>query len=165
MVAVEARGVPPSRDQKVFTMPSLKETLGSGANRKSLLAAAETVLDEEVTDKSGLSGIAIKGAFKLIKGIKPGFIREVIDHLMDDFLDGVDPIYQDAADKDERLEQYLPASSARMADALLSITDARAERAARAVIKKTYKKLRPTAKKHVEASAPRLGKMLDTLLA
>jgi hypothetical protein len=29
------------------------------------------------------------------------------------------------------------------------------------MIRKTYDKLRPTAKKHVSASAPRLGQMLD----
>jgi hypothetical protein len=48
-----------------------------------------------------------------------------------------------------------------VADALLAITDRRAENAQRQVIKSMYEKLRPTAKKHVEAAAPRLGDLVD----
>jgi hypothetical protein len=128
-------------------MASLKELLGSGEKRTAVIDDACKVLDLEVADKSGVSGLAIKGGYKLVRGIKPGFVREVVDHLLDDFLDALDPIYQEAP--------------ARVADALLGITDARAEHAKSGAIKKTYRKLRPMAHKHVEAAAPRLAEMLD----
>ena len=44
---------------------------------------------------------------------------------------------------------------------MLAVTDAQAGRAQRAVIKSTYEKLRPSAKKQVEAAVPRLGALLD----
>jgi hypothetical protein len=48
-----------------------------------------------------------------------------------------------------------------VAEKLLGITDARAQNVQRPVIKKTYEKLRPTAKKHVASSVPRLAQLLD----
>ncbi len=142
-------------------MPTLKELAAQGDKRGEVVEDACRVLDLEVGDKSGVSGIAIKGAYKLVKGVKPGFIPEVVDHLLDDFLDALDPLYQEAKNEDVKPGAHLRANGSRVADALLAITDKRAETAQRAMIKKTYLKLRPTAKKHVEAAAPRLGEMLD----
>ena len=142
-------------------MGKLKEMLGSGDKRREVVDDACVVLDEEVADKSGLSGVAIKSAYKLVKSVKPGFIREVIEHLYDDFLDALEPVYQEALSKNEPPGAYLKANSGRVADALLAVTDARAQNAKRGGIKKTYEKLRPTAKKHVEAAAPRLAAMFD----
>ncbi len=142
-------------------MASLKELLGSGDKRSAVIDDACKVLDLEVADKGGLGGVAIKGAYKLVRGIKPGFIREVVDHLLDDFLDALDPIYQEALEKKEAPGTHMKKDPGRVADALLAITDERAEQAKRGAIKKTYDKLRPTARKHVEAAAPRLSEMLD----
>jgi hypothetical protein len=142
-------------------MSALRDALGSGDNRRKVIDDACRVLDLEVSDKGGLTGLAIKGAYKLVQGVKPGFIREAVDHLLDDFLDALDPVYQEARQKGEPPGPYLRRSSSRVADALLSVTDRKAEKAQRPVIKKTYDKLRPTAKKHVEDAAPRLSEMLE----
>jgi hypothetical protein len=142
-------------------MPSLGELLGTGDKRTQVIEDCVRVLDDEVADKSGLSGVAIKAAFKMLKGIKPGFVREVVDTLLDDFLGALDPLYQEAVTQGVKPGAHLRSKSGEAAEALLAITDARAQRAERAVIKKTYEKLRPTAKKHVEAAAPRLATLLD----
>jgi hypothetical protein len=141
-------------------MASLKERLGQPPRRNAVVGDAVGVLDQEVADKSGLSGIAIKGAYGIVKGIKPGFVPEVVDGLLDDFLDALDPIVQEAEQRNVPPGKHLAANGDRAADALLAITDARAARSSRAVIQKTYEKLRPTAKKHVSAAAPRLGDLL-----
>lgn len=142
-------------------MASLKERLGQDPQRKAIVSDAIQVLDQEVADKSGLGGIAIKGAYSIVKGIKPGFVEEVVDGLLDDFLEALDPLYQEAVARNEPPGRHLSANGDRVADALLAITDARAARSSRAVIQKTYDKLRPTAKKHVSSAAPRLGQLLD----
>lgn len=142
-------------------MASLKELLGAGDKRKRVIDDARGVLDAEVADKGGVSGFAIRAAYKLVQGVRPGFVRDVIDYLLDEFLDALDPIYQEAGAKGEAPGVYLRKNSARVADALLTVTDKRAEKAESGVLKKTYEKLRPTAKKHVEAAAPRLAEMLD----
>jgi hypothetical protein len=140
---------------------SLKERLGQDPQRKAVVADACEVLDQEVADKSGLGGIAIKGAYSVVKGIKPGFVPEVVNGLLDDFLAALDPIYQEALARNETPGRHLAANGDRVADALLAITDARAARSNHAMLRKTYEKLRPTAKKHVSSAAPRLGQMLD----
>lgn len=142
-------------------MTTLKERLGQPPQRKAVVADACEVLDQEVADKSGLSGIAIKGAYGIVKGIKPGFVPEVVDGLLDEFLDALEPIYQEAVQRNVPPGKHLASNGERAADALLAITDAKAARSSRAVIQKTYERLRPTAKKHVSAAAPRLGDMLN----
>lgn len=141
-------------------MTSLKERLGQPPQRKAVVGDACEVLDQEVADKSGISGIAIKGAYGIVKNIKPGFVPEVVDGLLDDFLDALDPLVQEALQRNVPPGKHLASNGDRAADALLAITDARAARSSRAVIQKTYEKLRPTAKKHVSAAAPRLGDLL-----
>jgi hypothetical protein len=119
------------------------------------------VLDAEVDDKSGLSGIAVKTAYKVVKGVSPNFIREVVDALLNDFLDGLDPLYQEAVQKGIKPRQHLQANPGRVADALLGITDRRAQRSKNQLVKATYEKLRGSAKKHVEAAVPRLGELFE----
>jgi hypothetical protein len=142
-------------------MASLSEQLGQGEKRKAVIDDAVKVLDDEVSDKSGLTGLAIKGAYKLVQGVRPGFIPHVVDALLDEFLSALDPIYQEAAAKKRPAGAYLLENQSRVADALLRVTDQKAERAESAAIKAAYSKLRPLAKKQVEAAAPRLSKLLD----
>lgn len=141
-------------------MTSLSEQLGSGAKREAVVTDALKVLDEEVADKSGLTGLAIKGGYKVVQGIKPGFVRQVVEALLDDFLKALDPVYAEAVEKKRPAGAYLLEQKSRVADALLAVTDRKAERASGA-IKGAYDKLRPLAKKQVEAAAPRLAAMLE----
>lgn len=142
-------------------MATLTEQLGSGDKRKAVVDDALQVLDQEVADKSGLTGIAIKGAYKLVQNVRPGFLRQVVEHLMDDFLTALDPIYQEAMTRNRPAGAYLIENQSRVADALLAVTDRRAERAESATIKGAYSKLRPIAKKQVEAATPRLANLLE----
>jgi len=142
-------------------MASLREKLEDPERRKAIIKDACEVLDQEVADKSGLAGMAVKGAYKVVKGVKPGFIPETVDYLLNDFVGALEPIYEESVQKGEAPGRYLESNRSRMADALLAITDRRAERAKNLSIKKLYGKLRPAAKKHVEAAAPRLGRLLE----
>lgn len=142
-------------------MATLVELLGSGDKRARVIDDSLHVLDAEVDDKSGLSGIAIKTAYKIVKGISPGFLRQVVDHLLDDFLKALDPLYQEAVAKNVAPRAHLQSNPGRVADALLAITDGRARGAKNQLVKGTYEKLRGQAKKHVEAAVPRLGELFD----
>lgn len=142
-------------------MATLMELLGSGEKRAALIADSLRVLDEEVDDKSGLGGMAVKTAYKVVKGTSPDFLHKVMNGLLDDFLVALDPMYQEAVAAGQPAGSYLAQHSSRVADTLLSITDARAERSSNPVVSKTYGKLRSSAKKHVEAAVPRLSQLVD----
>jgi hypothetical protein len=141
-------------------MSSLKEQLGSGEKRSQVVDDAVKVLDAEVADKSGLTGLAIKGGYKVVQGVRPGFVRDVVSNLLDDFLDAMNPLYQEAQQKGRPAGAYLLENKGRVAEALLGVTDRKAQRAD-GVLKKAYEKLRPLAKGQVEAAAPRLAELLE----
>jgi hypothetical protein len=123
------------------------------------------VLDEEVGDKSGLGGLAVKAAYTVVKSIKPGFIRQAVDHLLDEFLDAMDPFTQEALEKNMKPGTLILENRSRVSDALLKVTDRRAQKTDSGVVRKSYDKLRPAAQKHVEAAAPRLARLLDKYAA
>jgi hypothetical protein len=141
-------------------MASLKEQLGSGEKREQVIDDAVKVLDAEVADKGGLTGLAIKGGYKVVQGIRPGFVRDVVSRLLDEFLESMDPLYQEAKQKGRPAGAYLLENKSRVAEGLLGVTDRKAQHAD-GVLKKAYEKLRPLAKGQVEAAAPRLAQLLE----
>jgi hypothetical protein len=140
-------------------MSTLKEILSRPGARPQVIRDCEQIIDQEVSSK-GLTGIPIKAAYAVVKAIKPGFIPEVIDGLLDDFADRLDPLFQAAVAKNESVESYFNARTGEAAEALLGITDQRAQRAKNQMVKTAYEKLRPTGKKHTEAAIPRVAKMI-----
>lgn len=137
------------------------------AKRPQVLSDCERIIDEEVKDKGGISGLAIKGAYKIVCAIKPGVIREVMDGLLDDFVRRLEPFYEQhrAAGKDGKaFADTLLSQKGSVADALLGITDDRAKKANNATMKSAYEKLRPQAKKHVEDALPRVARTLSRYL-
>jgi hypothetical protein len=140
-------------------MSTLKDILSRPGNRPQVIRDCEQIIEEEVSSK-GLAGFPIKAAYAVVKAIKPGFIPEVIDGLLDDFADRLDPLYQAAKTKNEPISAYFNARAGEAAEALLGITDQRSQRAKNQVIKSAYDKMRPMAKKHTEAAIPRVSKMI-----
>lgn len=142
-------------------MPTLKDILLVPGQRPRVIADCVQVIDEEVKDKSGLTGLAIKGAYAVVKAIKPGFISESVDHMLDDFTTRLDPIYADGVAKGQPIAAYFESRRGDVAEALLGISDDRASKSTNGTIKKAYEKLRPTAKKHVETAVPRIGRLVE----
>lgn len=143
-------------------MGALKDKLGNASQRPHVIDEACRILDAEVADKGGLSGIAIKAAYGVVKNIKPGFIPQVVDTLLDEFLDAVEKVQATAAEG-TKASVAVRNNPGQLADNLLAVTDRRAAKAERPVVASTYEKLRPSAKKHVEASVPRLAQLLERL--
>ncbi len=140
-------------------MSTLKDILSRPGTRPQVIRDCEQIIDEEVASK-GLAGIPIKAAYAVVKAIKPGFIAEVVDGLLDDFADRLDPLYQAAKAKGEPIPAYFGARSGEAAEALLGITDQRAQRSKNQIVRTAYEKMRPAAKKHTEAAIPRVAKMI-----
>ena len=142
-------------------MPSLPEVLVTDSKKQVVVEDCLHLIDEEVKDKGGLSCFAIKAGYSAIKGVKPGFVANVVGDLLPEFANVLDPIFQESQTKGEKVSDYFTTHSGRVADALLGITDAKAARSKSGVVKGTYDKLRGTAKKNVEAAVPRLGKLIE----
>jgi len=141
-------------------MASLRELLGTEPKRAEVIDDALLVLDAEVGDKRGLGGVAVKGAYKMVKGVRPGFTRNAVNHLLDDFLDALDPFYQQALEQGVTPSAYVAQRDSEVAESLLAVTDGRARTSQNRMVKKTYEKLRGAALNHVRAATPRLAEML-----
>ena len=142
-------------------MPSLRATLNDESRRDSVVSDCCTLIDQEVADRGGLSGAAIKAGYRAVQGVKPGFVKRVVGDLLPEFSDALDPIYQEALAAGKSVSAYFDSNAARAADSLLGITDDKAARSTNKVVKGAYGKLRKMAKKNVEGAVPRLGRMIE----
>ncbi len=138
---------------------SLGESLKDDAKKDEIVADAVKLVDEEVASKSGLSGFAVKKGYDAVKSIKPGFIREVVRKLLPEFVGKVEPIWEEGK-KSGPPTAHFEKNKARVADALLSVTDAKIDSAKSSIVRSTYGMLRGSAKKNVEEAVPRLGRLL-----
>ena len=139
---------------------SLHDAIQDPTKKTTIIADCVKLVDEEVSAKSGLSGFAVKAGYGAVKGIKPGFITEVVEKLLPEFADKLDPIWEESK-KSANATGHFSSNKSRVADALLSVTDAKAKNAKSSVVRGTYEKLRGSAKKNVEEAVPRLGKLLE----
>ncbi len=144
-------------------MADLNERLAE-ANRDVIIRDSVRLIDQEVSSKGGITGLALKGGYKVVKKLRGGrMIEDAVDHLLDDFTAALDPIYQEYVVDEEvgSFAGFLQPRTSEAADALLGVTDTKIKRAENRVIIKTYEKLRPQAKKHVEDALPGVGRLID----
>jgi uncharacterized protein (DUF2267 family) len=147
-------------------MATLAEKLLTPEMRPRVVADSARCIDEEVASKGGLTGIAIKGAYAVVKALKANIIPETVDSLIDDFVARIEPFYA-AWLKTPGISfaAHLEQRASEVADALLAITDERARRSQNATLRKAYEKLRPLGKKQVEAALPRVARMVNRHVA
>jgi hypothetical protein len=148
-------------------VPSLEQILTAPDVRPKVVSRCARLIDEEVGRKSGISGMAIKAAYKLVQKIKPSMVSDVTDRLLPDFARSLDPIFQESVEEAEGSDAsladvfrtHVDRDADRAADALLGVTDAKID-VARPAIKKAYSKLRGSAKGHVEQAVPGLARAI-----
>jgi hypothetical protein len=129
---------------------------------KALLKDSAKLLENQVANKKGLAGMAIKTSFGVVKQMKPGFIEEVLTHLLPKFLEKLEPFYAHFQKEEwENFATFLRSKTEEVANALLSVTDQRAAQTELTSLKKTYEKLRPAAQRHVQDAIPALAELLD----
>ena len=143
-------------------MSSLVEVLGQPPKRQPVIADCIALIDAQVKEK----GFVIKGAYATIKAIKKSFVPEVVDSLLDDWLGKLQPHYEKwSATKAQSLTDFLTSRSDDVAEDLLSVTDARAEKSTHGTAKKMYGKMRDGAKRNVVEAIPDLAKLVEKHIA
>lgn len=142
-------------------MGALSEAIKEPARRRAIIDDGIRVVDQEVGRKSGMSGLAVKAGFKVVKGVKPGIIGEALNMFLDDFSAKVDPYYDRCVESGGNLRAYFVANADAIADDLLGIVDSRAERAKHRTLRKAYFKLRPQGKKHTIEAMPAVAGLVE----
>lgn len=141
---------------------TLKAALLDSDKRGYVVDDLAQLVDDEVKDKSGLSGGVIKTGYAAVKKIKPGIIWGAINTLLDEFVEALEPhwtAYNASPTGD--FGAYLAAHPQPVSEALLGVTDRRAEKSDRQAVTSVYSKLRPKAQENVIEALPRLGAVVE----
>jgi hypothetical protein len=145
---------------------SLGQILLTPENQPHVVADCLTLIDQEVSAKSGISGAAVKLAYKTAKTFAKGYLQATVENLLPDFVAALEPYWADfAASGSSGFGDYLVKRGDEVSEALLAITDARAKMSDRPVIIRAYGTVRGGAGKHITAALPAVGAMVEKYAA
>lgn len=106
---------------------TLEETLLAPDTQPQVIADCFALIEQEVAELSGISGAAVKLAYKTINTFKPGHIRFMIQSLLPDLVSKLEPYWADFRTSGSgEFGDYLAKRGDDVSQALLSVTDARA---------------------------------------
>lgn len=145
---------------------TLQEILLTPDTQPKVLEDCYQLVQQEISDLSGVSGTAVKLGYKTVAAFMPGHIRYLIEQLVPGLVDQLQPYWADFhAAGGSDFGDYLAKRGGEVAQSLLTVTDARAQRSERPTIIKAYRSVRGSAAKHVEAALPRLGDLVSKYAA
>jgi hypothetical protein len=140
---------------------TLQEILLAPQTRPQVIADCQTLIDQEVSAKSGISGTAIKLAYKTVSAFASGHIQHMVATLLPGLVEQLEPYWADFnASGSSEFGDYLVKRGDEVSEALLTVTDARAQKSQRGAIIKAYKSVRGGASKNIQAALPQVGHLV-----
>jgi hypothetical protein len=131
-----------------------------------VIADCQRLIEQEVRAKSGVSGTAVKLAYKTANTFASGYIASMVESLLPDMVTELEPFWADFhASGASGFGDYLVKRGDEVSEALLSVTDARAKVSQRATILKAYGAVRGGAAKHIVAALPGVGALVEKYAA
>ncbi len=128
-------------------------------NPSGVAADCAKLMDEQVSAKKGISGMAMKATYGVVKGIGADYIPSALTKIMPETLAALDPMWAEGLEKGDPVA-HLTEQSDRTADTILSVTDARIERSSNGIITGAYGKFRKSVKNDIAAAVPGLAQIL-----
>ena len=129
--------------------------------RANIIEECIQLIDEQMASKRGISGLALKTAYKVVNGVGPKYVSGAIGRLLPEVFKALDPIWDEGLQAGDPVE-YLIQNKSRVADMLLGITDARIQKTSNKVIRSPYNKIRKSVKGDVEEAVPGLARIIET---
>ena len=141
---------------------TLQDILLAPDTRPQVVADCLTLIRQEVSSKSGISGTAVKLAYKTVNAFASGYLQHMVESLLPDMTDKLEPYWAGfTASGASGFGDYLVKRGDEVSEALLSVTDARAAASSRPTIIKAYRSVRGGAAKHITAALPNLGNLIQ----
>jgi hypothetical protein len=142
--------------------PALDQILLAPDIQPDVVADCLALIDHEVSGRSGISGAAVKIAYKTAKTFAKGYLRATVETLLPDLVAALEPFWAGfTASGAAGFGDYLVKHGDEVSEALLSVTDARAKMSDRPVIIKAYGTVRGGAAKHITAALPAVGALVE----
>ena len=141
---------------------TLHQILLTPETEPAVVADCLILIEQEVADKSGISGAAIKLAYKTAKTFASGYLKSTVESLLPDLVTELEPYWADfTASGAAGFGDYLVKRGDEVSEALLSVSDARAKMSERPVIIKAYGTVRGGAARHITAALPAVGVLVE----
>ena len=145
---------------------TLQQILLGPGTRPQVIADCYALIQQEISEMPGVSGTAVKLAYKTVSTFMPGHIRTMVGKLLPDMVDQLEPFWADfSSSGGSGFGDCLAKRGGEVAQALLSVTDAKAGSSGRPTIVKAYGSVRGSAAKHIEAALPRVGDLVMSYAA
>ncbi|PZS38270.1 MAG: hypothetical protein DLM62_14705, partial [Pseudonocardiales bacterium] len=84
----------PSKGEQTMAA-TLQEILLAPDTKPMVIADCHALIGEEISDKSGVSGAAVKLAYKTVAAFAPGYIDHMLEVLLPRLVDKLQPYWAD----------------------------------------------------------------------
>lgn len=142
---------------------TLPEILLSDERRSEVVQDCVRLVDSEVSRRKGVSGFAIRNGYKMVKKLNGGaMIPGAVNDLLPEFATALEPFHEEyRSSASSSFSSFIRGREGELSNALLAITDEKAQYAQNRVLKGVYDKLRPTAKRNLDESMPAVTELVD----
>ncbi len=141
---------------------TLGEILLTPDTQPKVIADCDALIEDQIAEKAGITGTAVKVAYKTVNKFMPGHVHHMVESLLPEIVEQLQPYWADfTAAGGSDFGDYLAKRGEEVSPALLSITDGRAAASGRPVIVKAYGTVRGVAAKHIEAALPQVGGLVQ----
>jgi predicted outer membrane lipoprotein len=139
---------------------ALRETIKNESVKAGIVADCMKLMDTQVAAKKGLSGMGLKAAYGVVKGVGQGYVPGAIGRLLPEAFAALEPMWLEGLEAGDPVA-YISKNRSQAADTLLSVTDQRISRSD-GIVRSSYNKLRKSVKGDVEAAMPGLAEIINT---
>lgn len=147
-------------------MPTLADRLLVTERRQTLIERCVALVEHQVDAQSTMRRLGLKAGIAVLNAIKPNALHLVVNDLLREFTNALDPLYQQFNQASGRdFSEFLQHHPDEAVSALIAVTDRRAARLGNATVRKVYSRLRPTAEHEVRSALPGLSQILAAHLA
>jgi hypothetical protein len=137
----------------------LSEQLQDERVTASIAADCTKLMDDQVSAKNGISGLALKATYSVVKGLSADYIPGAIQRLLPEAIAALDPMWDEGIQAGDPVV-HLTQNSDLTADTLLSVTDTKIKRVSNKLICASYHKLRKSIKSDIAAAVPGLAQII-----
>ena len=150
------------REKNLLMTATLQQILLAPDTRPAVIADCQELIEQEVSGLSGVSGTAVRLAYKAVITFSPGHIRYMVEVLLPQLAGELEPYWaQFSASGAPEFGGYLAQHGEEVTQVLLGVTDARGAASNRPVITRAYGVVRDKAARHVTAALPRVGALVQ----
>jgi len=142
----------------------LSDTLQDQSVKDAVVADCVRLIDEQVAAKKGLSGMALKTAYRVVKGIGADYLPGAIARVLPQVMTAIDPLWQEGQQTGDPVA-YFNQHRSQVADRVLSVTDARVENSSNTIVRSSYNQLRKSIKGDVELAIPGVAEIIQRHMA